>query len=201
MIKVGLTGSIGTGKSTVSQIFKKLGAYVIDADKVVHKLLENEKVKREIAEVFGKEVFDTSGKIDKKKLAKIVFNAPEMKKKLEKILHPKVRQEIENFIKEVYKRDKNAVIIAEIPLLIETGLYKNYDKIIVVYAPKDLQIKRLLSKGFSKEEALSRINSQIDIEEKLKYADIVIENTGSLEELEEKVKKVYEQLKQEAEEK
>ncbi len=201
MIKVGLTGSIGTGKSTVSKIFQKLGAYVIDADKVVHRLLQDKKVKEEIKQVFGNDIFDSSGNIDRKKLAKIIFNNPEMKKKLEEILHPKVRQQIEHFIKEVYEKDKNAVIIAEIPLLIETGLYKNYDKVIVVYAPKDLQLKRLLNKGFSEEEALSRINSQMDIEEKLKYADIVIENTGSLKELEEKVKKVYEKLKQEAEEK
>ena len=200
MIKVGLTGSIGTGKSTVSKIFQKLGAYVIDADKVVHGFLQDEKVKEEIKQVFGDDIFDSSGNIDRKKIARIIFNNPEMKKKLEGILHPKVRQQIEHFIKKVYEKDKNAVIIAEIPLLIETGLYKNYDKVIVVYAPKDLQLKRLLNKGFSEEEALSRINSQMDIEEKLKYADIFIENTGSLEELEEKVKKVYENLKQEAKE-
>lgn len=198
MIKVGLTGSIGTGKSTVSEIFQKLGAYVIDADKVVHSLLKDEKVKKEIADIFGNEVFDENGNIDRKKLASIVFNNPKMKKKLEEILHPKVRQEIENFVKEVYKKDKNAVVIAEIPLLIETGMYKNYDKVVVVYAPKEVQLKRLLKKGFSKEEALSRINSQMDIEEKVKCADIVIENTAGLKELEEKVKKVFEKLKEEA---
>jgi dephospho-CoA kinase len=201
MIKVGLTGSIGTGKSTVAKIFEKLGAYVIDADKVVHQLFENEDVKEEIVSTFGKSILDNQGKIDKKKLAQIIFTDKEKKKKLENILHPKVRQKIQEFIEDVYKKDENAVVIAEIPLLIETGMYKNYDKVLVVYAPKDLQLKRLLEKGFSEDEAKRRINSQMDIEEKLKYADIIIENTSSLKELEEKVKDIYEILKKEAAEK
>jgi dephospho-CoA kinase len=201
MIKVGLTGSIGTGKSTVAKIFEKLGAYVIDADKVVHQLFENEDVKEEIVSTFGKSILDNQGKIDKKKLAQIIFTDKEKKKKLENILHPKVRQKIQEFIEDVYKKDKNAVVVAEIPLLIETGMYKNYDKVLVVYAPKDLQLKRLLEKGFSEDEAKRRINSQMDIEEKLKYADIIIENTSSLKELEEKVKDIYENLKKEAAEK
>jgi dephospho-CoA kinase len=201
MIKVGLTGSIGTGKSTVAKIFEKLGAYVIDADKVVHQLFENEDVKEEIVSTFGKSILDNQGKIDKKKLAQIIFTDKEKKKKLENILHPKVRQKIQEFIEDVYKKDKNAVVVAEIPLLIETGMYKNYDKVLVVYAPKDLQLKRLLEKGFSEDEAKRRINSQMDIEEKLKYADIIIENTSSLKELEEKVKDIYEILKKEAAEK
>ncbi len=196
MKKIGLTGSIGTGKSTVAKIFQELGAYVIDADKVVHELLKREDVKEKIREAFG-DVFDSKGEVDRKKLASIVFNNPEKKKVLENILHPLVFQEINRFFKEVEEKDPEAVAIAEVPLMIETGSYKNYDKIIVVYAPEELQLKRLLEKGMSKEEAIKRIKSQMPIDEKVKYADIVIENTSTLGDLRKKVEEVYKKLKEE----
>ncbi len=196
MKKIGLTGSIGTGKSTVAKIFQELGAYVIDADKVVHELLKREDVKEKIREAFG-DVFDSKGEVDRKKLASIVFNNPEKKKVLENILHPLVFQEINRFFKEIEEKDPEAVAIAEVPLMIETGSYKNYDKIIVVYAPEELQLKRLLEKGMSKEEAIKRIKSQMPIDEKVKYADIVIENTSTLEDLRKKVEEVYKKLKEE----
>ncbi len=196
MKKIGLTGSIGTGKSTVAKMFQELGAYVIDADKIVHELLKREDVKEKIKEAFG-DVFDNKGEVDRKKLASIVFNNPEKKKVLENILHPLVFQEINRFFKEIEEKDPHAVAIAEVPLMIETGSYKNYDKIIVVYAPEELQLKRLLEKGMSKEEAIKRIKSQMPIDEKVKYADIVIENTSTLEDLRKKVKEVYKKLKEE----
>ncbi len=196
MKKIGLTGSIGTGKSTVAKIFQELGAYVIDADKIVHELLKRDDVKEKIREAFG-DVFDSKGEVDRKKLASIVFNNPEKKKVLESILHPLVFQEINRFFKEVEEKDPEAVAIAEVPLMIETGSYKNYDKIIVVYAPEELQLKRLLEKGMSKEEAIKRIKSQMPIDEKVKYADIVIENTSTLEDLRKKVEEVYKKLKEE----
>ncbi len=194
MLKVGLTGSIGTGKSTVESIFKELGAYTIDADEVVHKLLEKPEVIEKIRETFGSEVVK-NGKIDKKKLAQIIFSNREKKKQLESIIHPLVFEGIQKFFEEVKKKDPCAVAIADVPLMIETGSYKNYDLVIVVYAPKELQLERLLEKGMSKEEALARINAQMNIEEKKKYADIVIENTGTIEDLRKKVKDVYEKLK------
>ena len=195
MLKVGLTGSIGTGKSTVEEIFKELGAYTIDADKVVHSLLENPEIIEKIRQAFGDEVIK-NGKVNKKKLAEIVFSDYKKKKILESILHPQVFKEIQNFFKEIEKKDPCAVAIADVPLMIETGSYKNYDVVIVVYAPKELQLKRLTEKGMTEEEALSRINAQMDIEEKKKYADIIIENTGTIEELKEKVKNVYKRLKE-----
>jgi len=195
MLKVGLTGSIGTGKSTVEEIFKKLGAYTIDADKVVHSLLERPEIIEKIRQVFGDDVIK-NGKVDRKKLAGIVFLDYRKKKILEDILHPEVFKEIQNFFKEVEKKDPCAIAIADVPLMIETGSYKNYDVVIVVYAPKELQLKRLIQKGMTEEEALSRINAQMDIEEKKKYADIIIENTGTIEELKEKVKNVYKRLKE-----
>ena len=194
MLKVGLTGSIGTGKSTVVQIFKKLGAYVISADEIVHKLLEKEEIKKKIRELFG-DVFTPEGKVDRRKVAEIVFDDERKRKQLEGILHPLVFEEIRKFFEEVSKKDPKAVAVAEVPLMIETGSYKNYDIIVVVYAPKDTQLKRLTKKGLNKEEAEKRITAQMPIEEKVKYADIVIENTGSLKDLEKEVKKVYEIFK------
>jgi len=194
MLKVGLTGSIGTGKSTVSKIFERLGAYVIDADKVVHRLLKRKDIKDKIRKEFG-DVFTEEGEIDRKKLAKIVFTDTEKKKKLEGILHPEVFKEIQKFFEEVEKKDPDAVAVAEIPLLIETGNYKNYDTVIVVYAPEQIQIERLIKKGMSKDEAIKRIKSQLPIDEKVKYADFVIYNTGSVEQLEKEVENVYKKLK------
>ena len=194
MLKVGLTGSIGTGKSTVASIFKELGAYVIDADEVVHKLLKRKDIKEKIRKEFG-DVFTPEGEIDRKKLASIVFNNPEKKKKLEQILHPEVFKEIEKFFKQVEEKDPNAVAIADVPLMIETGSYKNYYPVIVVYAPPEVQLERLIKRGMDKEDALKRIKSQMPIEEKIKYADIVIDNTGSLQDLRKKVEEVYEKLK------
>ncbi|WP_457640777.1 dephospho-CoA kinase [Persephonella sp.] len=195
MIKVGLTGSIGTGKTTVGKIFSELGAYVIDADKIVHQILKRKDIKERIKKEFGN-VFDENGEIDRKKLAGIVFKSNEKKKKLEKIIHPEVRKDIQKKIEEIYKKDPEKIVIVEVPLLIETGSYKDYDIVIVVYAPRDLQIKRLLKKGFSEEEALRRINAQMDVEKKVKYADIVIKNTEDIESLKKQVKIVYEKLKE-----
>jgi dephospho-CoA kinase len=195
MLKVGLTGSIGTGKSSVNKLFKELGAYTLDADKIVHDLLKREDIKKEIEKHFGN-VFDENGNIDRKKLASIVFNNKEKKKILENIIHPKVREEINNQIKNIEKIDKDFIVIVEVPLLIETGSYKDYDIVIVVYAPFEKQLERLLSKGFSKEEALKRINSQMSIEEKLKYADIVINNSSDFENLKKEVIKAFKQLKE-----
>ncbi len=193
MLKVGLTGSIGTGKTTVLNLFKELGAYVISADQIVHKLLKREDIKKKIKKEFGN-VFTQEGEIDRKKLADIIFKNKEKRKKLESIIHPEVFKELDKFFKKVGEKDPDAVAIAEIPLMIETGSYKNYDLVIVVYAPEDLQIKRLKEKGMEEEDILVRIKSQMPIEKKVKYADIVIKNTGSLEQLKKEVESVYKKL-------
>ncbi|WP_456400191.1 dephospho-CoA kinase [Persephonella sp.] len=200
MLKVGLTGSIGTGKSTVCKLFKELGAYVINADEIVHKLLKREDIKNRIKEKFG-DVFDKEGNIDRKKLASIIFKNPEKKKELEKIIHPEVRKEIERELEKIKDTDPEGIVIVEVPLLIETGSYRDYDIVVVVYAPEDLQIKRLINKGFSEVEARERINSQIPIEKKVQFADIVIKNTGNFDFLKEEVKKAFEKLKETSKEK
>ena len=194
MLKVGLTGSIGTGKSTVLKLFNQLGAYTVDVDKIVHQLYKRKDIQEKVKKEFGK-VFNEDGSLNRKKVAKIIFNNPEKKKVLENIIHPEVRREVKKFIQNIEKKDKNPIVIVEVPLLIETGQYKEYDKVIVVYSPKDLQLKRLINKGYSRKEALKRINSQMDIEEKLKFADFIIKNISSIEDLKKQVKEVFTQLK------
>ncbi len=194
MLKVGLTGSIGTGKSTVLKIFKDLGAYVIDADEIVHSLYKRKDIQEKVKGEFG-DVFNEDNSLNRKKVAEIIFNNPEKKKILESIIHPEVRKEINNKIRDIENKDKNAIVIVEVPLLIETGQYKEYDTVVVVYSPRDLQLDRLLKKGLSEGEALKRINSQMDIEEKLKYANFVIDNSSSIENLRKEVIKVFNNLK------
>ncbi len=194
MLKVGLTGSIGTGKSTVLKLFNQLGAYTVDVDKIVHQLYKRGDIQEKVKKEFG-DVFNEDGSLNRKEVAKIIFNNPEKRKVLEDIIHPEVRKEVKRFIQNIEKKNKNAIVIVEVPLLIETGQYKEYDKVIVVYSPKNLQFKRLLNKGYSREEALKRINSQMNIEEKLKFADFIIKNISSLEDLKKQVKEVFNQLK------
>ncbi|WP_297888737.1 dephospho-CoA kinase [Sulfurihydrogenibium sp.] len=190
---VGLTGGIATGKSTAEKILKELGAYVIDADKVVHNLYEKKEVLEEVRKYFP-DAF-VNDKLDKKKLASIIFNDSQRRKVLESIIHPKVTQQIENWLKEVEKKDKDAIAIVSVPLMIETGSYKNYDKIILIYAPRELQIKRLINKGFTEEEAISRINAQMDIEEKRKFATFIVDNSGTIENLKNQLTDIFLQLK------
>lgn len=195
---IGLTGGIGTGKSTAEEIFKRLGAYVIDADSIVHQLYKQEHIKEKLKQIFTEDIFDNNQEIDRKKVARIVFSDKTKRKALEEIIHPEVNKYIDEWLNQIEKNNPDAVAIVSVPLMIETGSYKKYQKIILVYAPKELQIERLIKKGYSYEEAVSRINAQMDIEEKLKYADYVIINTSTLENLENQVKRVFDEIKKDS---
>lgn len=196
MLKVGLTGGIATGKSTVKEMFKQLGAYVIDADEVVKELWQNEKIQKIAEEILGIKVLGENNNLRAKEIANVIFKNKEKKEKLEQLFHPEVFKYIQNWFKEIEKKDKKAVAIVEVPLMIETGSYKNYDIIILIYAPKETQIKRLLKKGYTLEDAIQRINSQMDIEKKRKYANIIIENTNNLEELKKQVEETFLKLRE-----
>lgn len=195
---IGLTGGIGTGKSTAEEIFKRLGAYVIDADSIVHQLYKQEHIKEKLKQIFTEDIFDNNQDIDRKKVARIVFSDKTKRKALEEIIHPEVNKYIDEWLNQIEKNNPDAVAIVSVPLMIETGSYKKYQKIILVYAPKELQIERLIKKGYNYEEAVSRINAQMDIEEKLKYADYVIMNTSTLENLENQVKRVFDEIKKDS---
>lgn len=193
---IGLTGGIGTGKSETEEIFRKLGAYVIDADKVVHELYKREDIKEKVKNIFSEDdIFDNNKEIDRKKIAKIVFSNEAKRKALEDVIHPQVNEYIKNWLNQIEKDDPDAIAIVSAALMIETGSYKNYEKVILVYAPKEVQIERLLKKGYKYEEAIARINAQMDIEEKLKYCDYVIMNVYSLEYLQQQVERLFNEIK------
>ena len=189
---VGLTGGIASGKSTVSNIFREFGIKIADADKIAREISEREDVVAETAEIFGREILDCDGKIDRAKLKEIVFSDKEKLSALNNIIHPKVTDEFKK-IKE--NTSKNDIIIFDIPLLFETGMNKLCDKTILVYVDRKTQIKRMFERdGITEELAVKIINSQMSLEEKMTKSQIHIENNGTLEELREKVQEVYNQL-------
>lgn len=195
-MRVGLTGSIATGKSSVANMLKELGAYIIDADEIAHDALKKtEKPYKQILNVFGSNILDEQGNIDRKKLGSIVLNDKQKLAVLESIIHPYVQQKRKEIEESILQHDRNAVIIYDVPLLFEKHLENSFDKIIVVYVPKDIQIKRLMKRqNISYDEALNLINLQICIEEKKKKADFVIDNSYSLENTKKQVLEVFKKL-------
>jgi len=176
---VALTGSIATGKSSVAQILKNTGYDIIDADSISHDILEEEK--DAIAQIFGTDIIKDSN-IDRNFLRRIVFGDAKKRKILESHLHPLIQKRIKRLS---IKLDENKQIyFIDIPLFYETGNY-SIDKVLVVYTPREIQLKRLIERDrISQDEAKKRISLQIDIEEKIKYASHVIDNSGTLRELE-----------------
>ena len=190
VLKVGLTGNISTGKSTVAKILKELGANVLDADEVVHQLLEREDIKNKLLQKLGKEILNPDGKVNRKKIAEKVFKNPELLKWLENLLHPKVYEEYEKFCQE-----KGGICVLEAALIFEKGNQKRFDKTILVYAPKEVAMKRAIqNRGMTKEDFLRRWEKQLDIETKKRLADYVIDNSGSWEETFNQVKEVFKKL-------
>lgn len=190
---IGLTGGIASGKSTVSKILRELGVEIIDADIKAKEISEREDVVKEIGNIFGKEVINSEGKIDRLKIKEIVFNNKEKLKKLNDLIHPKVMEEFKK-IKE--NTGKNDIIIFDVPLLFESGMDKMCDKIILVFTDKKIQIKRMLERdGITEELAEKIINSQMSLEEKLNKSQIHLENNGTIEDLRKKSETIYRELK------
>ncbi|WP_291492649.1 dephospho-CoA kinase [Desulfurella sp.] len=196
-MRVGLTGSIATGKSTVANMFRELGAHVIDSDEISHTALKKtQKTHKQIVEVFGESILDENGDIDRKKLGAIVFNDKQKLTLLESIIHPYVQQKRKEIEESILKKEKNAVIIYDVPLLFEKHLESSFDKTIVVYAKKEIQIERLMKRqNLTYDEALKLINLQMDIEEKKQKADFVIDNSYSLENTKKQVVRLFEKIK------
>jgi dephospho-CoA kinase len=198
MIIVGLTGSVGTGKSTVTDFFRELGAYIIDWDELAKELVHPRlKAWKEIVEYFGKDLLSEDLTINSQKLAQIVFADKEKLEKLNQIVHPEVFREDEKITNEIKNLDPDAVIIKDIPLLFEVAHPIFVDKVVVVAASEQTQLRRSEEKGISREDAQSRIKFQLPLEEKIKSADFVINNDGPLEETKRQVEEIYSLLKKE----
>ena len=198
MMIVGLTGSLGTGKSTVTNFFTELGAYIIDWDELAKEVTcPHSKAWEKIVAYFGKDILNDDITINRQQLAELVFSNREMLERLNQIVHPEVFKEDERITNEIENRDPHALIIKDIPLLFEVATPIAADKIIVVSASEQTQLKRLEEKGMSRDAAQNRIKSQLPLEEKIKAADFVINNDGSLEATKRQVEEIYCLLKQE----
>lgn len=183
MLNVGLTGGIASGKSTVARILVGKGALLIDFDEISHDVQAPEgPAWRAIVHQFGDEILLDDRTIDRRKLGDIVFADREKLDLLNRIVHPAVFKEWHRRIEEIREAQPDAIVLSDIPLLIEAGMKPMVDLVLLVYIPEEEQIKRLAARnGYSPEEAQKRIASQMPIEEKLLFADIVIRNDGSPE--------------------
>ncbi len=197
MLKVGLTGSIAVGKTFVCEVLAELGAFVLDADMTAREVVEpNTKGLNLIIENFGAEVLQPDGTLDRIRLGAIVFADEEKRQLLNRIVHPLVIEKQNDWLsqKELEKPDGIAVIDAA--LMIESGGYKRFDCLIVVWCDSDIQLERLiLRNNLSKEEALERIKSQMPQEEKKRYADFLIDTSEGFEATRRQTEKVFEQLR------
>jgi dephospho-CoA kinase len=196
LIQAGLTGGIATGKSTVSGIFRQAGAFIIDADDIAHRSIRKGMMAwREVVSHFGHTILQSDGEINRPLLGSIIFKEEEKKQVLNRIVHPHVRREIARQLAPIEKNHPRAVIILDIPLLIEVGWHRDVQEVILVYAPEEIQLTRLMSRAnLSNEDALARIRAQMPIEEKKRHASIVIDNSGDLKITRDKTLAVYDYL-------
>jgi dephospho-CoA kinase len=196
MLKVGLTGGIGVGKSYVCKIFTELGCYVFDADQVARDVVNPGKLGYEkVVAEFGQEILASDGTIDRARLGQIVFNDKAKREKLNELLHPIIIEEQNKLMIEVLAKDPQAIVIMDAALMIESGSYKRFDKLIVVFCDQETQIERVMKRNnFSHDQAQARINTQMSTEEKRRYADIEIDTSGGYEKTDKRVQEVYEEL-------
>ena len=196
MLKVGLTGGIASGKSTVSKIFASFGAKVLDADEVAREvLLPGQPAWTRLRQVFGEEFFHPDGTVKRKQLRKLVFADPEKRSQLNAIVHPEVMKEINRRSEILSSSVQTGVLLVDVPLLLEVGVANRFDKVVVVYVSESVQINRLQQRdGISEEEAKQALKVQMALSKKVEQADYLIDNSGTLEETLAQVEKVWDEL-------
>ncbi|WAC07062.1 MAG: dephospho-CoA kinase [Thermodesulfobacteriota bacterium] len=199
MLIVGLTGGIASGKTTIADMFKKEGAYIIDIDMISREVVKPGKPAwGEVVHIFGKEVLNEDQTLNRKKVGDIVFSDAEKRKKLEDIIHPEIAKERLIKINEIAKKNDRAIVIIDVPLLIETNKQDTVDKVVLVYTSPQGQVERMVKRdGFSLEEANNRLAAQMPIEKKKKFAHFIITNDGPCEKIQKEVKKIFRELKKE----
>ena len=192
---IGLTGSLGTGKTTVAKMFANLGAEVLNADRIAHQQMTPKGACfNKVVRSLGKDIL-TAGRIDRKKVAVRVFSDRKQLRKLELIIHPAVRNIIRGKIQQYKRRKGKGVVVVDVPLLFESKLNKDVDLSIVVKANKTTQIARVIKKlGMTKADAERRIKAQMPLQQKIRLADITIDNNGTLTNTKKQVKRIWEKL-------
>lgn len=195
-MNIGLTGGIATGKSTVSSMLIRKGALLVDADIIAREvMLPGHPVLAEVAAHFGQDVIMADGQLDRKKLGEIIFNDPKERLVLNELTHPAIRREIRRQMAEYETAYPQRLVVVDIPLLYESELQSLFEKIMVVYVSREKQLQRLMERErISEERAVARLKSQMDIEQKKRMADYVIDNSGTLTETYQQVDKLWNRL-------
>lgn len=200
MLKVGLTGGIACGKTYVTELLRKLGCEVIDADIAARKVVEpGQPAYEEIVQTFGREILQTDGTLDRAKLGAIVFADEKLRAQLNAIVHPRVHQLQVNWLAEVAARNPDAITITDAALMIESGGFPRYDKIVVVFCAPEIQLARLMQRNnLSETEAKQRIAAQMPTNEKLTYADYSIDTSAGFESTQQQVAVLFSELQKQA---
>ena len=194
---IGITGGIASGKTEVAKVFWKKGAVIISGDEIGKEVVEkNPAVLKKLVRTFGKEILNSKGKLNRRKLGEIAFASEKNKEKLNRIVHPYLLRELELGITKFRRAQKSGkILVVDAALIVEWKLYKKLDKLILVTLPKGKRLTRLRKLGFSKIEASDRIKRQLTDSQRKKYADFIIYNKGSLKELRNKALRLWDELK------
>jgi dephospho-CoA kinase len=198
MLKVGLTGGIGSGKSVVARIFKDEGAYVIDLDELARRVVEPDKPAwRDVVAYFGTGILNEDRTVNRSGLAEIVFSDPKSRRVLEELTHPRIFEEQNALLEAIKDKDSCSIAIIEFPLLFELSFQKRFDKVILVYVSRDEQIRRAVERGgLSEKEVEERLRAQLPIDEKRPLSDYIIDNEGSLADTRDQVKELMRELRE-----
>jgi len=196
MLRVGLTGSIGVGKSFVASVFVELGCHVLDADQTAREVvMPGTPGLKALTEAFGEEILNTDGTLDRKRLGALIFAEQSKRQRLNYLLHPFIIARQDEILNEWESKDPNGIGIVDAALMIESGGYKRFDKLIVVHCRPEVQLERLMLRDkLSREEALRRVNSQMSQEEKQKFADYLIDTSDGFELTRSRSVEIYNQL-------
>jgi len=192
---IGVTGGTGAGKTEVCRFLEEFGAKVISADEVGHRVLEDPKIRRQLVEAFGRAILGEDGRVDRKRLGRIVFDDQKALTELNAIVHPPLLERLKEEISSALREDPGRPVVVDAALIPEWGISDWFDAVVLVKAPEQLRIARLRNKGLSEDEARKRVRAQMSEEERERMASYVIENAGSLEELKGKVALLWRRLR------
>lgn len=197
MLRVGLTGGLASGKSFVGEALAELGCHLLKADELGHRLLmPGTDVYRKVIAEFGPSILDAEGRIQRRALASLVFADPEKLARLNAIVHPAVIAEEERWMKRLATEDPHGIAVVEAAILIETGSYRRFDRIVLAVCTREQQIERAMKRdGLTREEALQRLERQMPLEQKRKFADYIIDTSGEKQQTLAQVRRLYEELR------